>query len=85
MGTYYNPGTDILDGRVGRRLHNVWTYRQAKSCLRMGEHLYACIEFTTHTAAVCIDDSREFDALLEACPFFDFYALTELQNSRSPK
>ena len=83
MGTYYNPGADVLNGQVGRRLHNVWTYKQAKSCLRTGEHLYACVEFTAYAAAVCIDDSREFDALLEACPFFDFYALTECEHDRS--
>ncbi len=83
MGTYYNPGIDVINGRVGRRLHNVWTYKQARSCLSAGEHLYACVEFTAYTAAVCVDDPREFDALLETCPFFDFYALSGLEHARS--
>lgn len=50
MGTYYNPGIDVTQGRVGRKL-DTFMYDSAIGTLRPGEHLYACIEFTAYTAA----------------------------------
>ena len=53
MGTYYNPGIDVINGRVGHRL-NTFLYDSAMGSLRPGEHLYACIEFiNTHCGSVC--------------------------------
>ena len=82
MGTYYNPGSDVLDGRVGRRLET-YMYHQAKEQLREGEHLYVLIEFKTHSAALCVDDAREFYEFSRLlCPY-TFYALSEAAHSRS--
>ncbi|TWP22163.1 hypothetical protein EUA61_00240 [TM7 phylum sp. oral taxon 346] len=82
MGTYYKHAEDIVKGYVGRRL-DTYMYHQAKEQLREGEHLYALVEFTTHSAALCVDDPKEFHEFSKLlCPY-EFYALSEYFHSRS--
>lgn len=82
MGTYYNPGIDVINGRVGRKL-NTFMHDAATDALRPGEHLYACLEFTTHTVAVCVDGFDEFRQMSELlCPY-TLHALSELEHARS--
>ena len=83
MGTYYNPGIDVTQGRVGRKLETLFLYHAAIDALRPGEHLYACLEFTTHTVAVCVNEFDEFRQMSELlCPY-TLYALSELEHARS--
>lgn len=82
MGTYYNPGSDVAQGRIGRKL-DTCMYHVAKKMLREGEHLYATIVFTTHTAAVCVDDYEEFRQMSELLYPYDLHALSEYAHSRS--
>ena len=82
MGVYYKNAEDIVRGRVGRRL-DTFMYHEAKEQLREGEHLYALIKFTTHSAALCVDDYREFRAFSELLYPYTFYALSEAAHSRS--
>lgn len=82
MGTYYNPGIDVINGRVGHRL-NTFLYDSAMGSLRPGEHLYACIEFTTHTVAVCVDEFTEFRQISELLCSYTLHALSELEHARS--
>lgn len=82
MGTYYNPGVSVSQGRVGRKL-DTFMHDAATDALRPGEHLYACLEFTTHTVAVCVDGFDEFRQMSELlCPY-TLYALSELEHARS--
>lgn len=82
MGTYYNPGIDVTQGRVGRKL-NTSLYDTAIGALHPGEHLYACIELATHTAAVCVNEFDEFRQMSELlCPY-TLHALSELEHARS--
>jgi len=82
MGTYYNPGSDVAQGHIGRKL-DTCMYHVAKKMLREGEHLYATIVFTTHTAAVCVDDYEEFRQMSELLYPYDLHALSEYAHSRS--
>lgn len=82
VGTYYNPGSDVAQGRIGRKL-DTCMYHVAKNRLRKGEHLYATITFKTHTAAVCVDDYKEFRQMSELLYPYDLYALSEAAHSRS--
>lgn len=82
MGTYYNPGIDVTQGRVGRKL-NTFMYDAAISALRPGEHLYACIELATHTVAVCVDEFTEFRQMSELLCSYTLHALSELEHARS--
>ena len=77
MGTYYNPGSDVAQGRIGRKL-DTCMYHVAKKMLREGEHLYATI-----TAAVCVDDYEEFRQMSELLYPYDLHALSEYAHSRS--
>ena len=82
MGTYYNPGVSVNQGRVGRKL-DTFMYDAGIGALRPGEHLYACIEFATHTVAVCVNEFDEFRQMSELlCPY-TLYALSELEHARS--
>ena len=80
MGVYYKNAEDIVRGRVGRRL-DTFMYHEAKEQLRRGEHLYALIKFTTHSAALCVDDYREFRAFSELLYPYTLYALSEYFHS----
>lgn len=82
MGTYYKHAEDILEGYVGRKL-DTFMYHQAKEQLREGEHLYALIEFTTYSAALCVDDYKEFCELSKLLYPYTFYVLSEAAHSRS--
>ena len=82
MGTYYKHAEDILEGYVGRKL-DTFMYHQAKEQLQEGEHLYALIEFTTYSAALCVDDYKEFHRFSELLYPYTFYALSEAAHSRS--
>ena len=82
MGTYYKHAEDILKGYVGRKL-DTFMYHQAKEQLREGEHLYALIEFTTYSAALCVDDYKEFCELSKLLYPYTFYVLSEAAHSRS--
>ncbi len=82
MGTYYNPGIDVTQGRVGRKL-NTFMYDAAIGALRPGEHLYACIELATHTVAVCVDEFTEFRQMSELLCSYTLHALSELEHARS--
>ena len=54
-----------------------------RSSSERGEHLYALVEFTTHSAALCVDDPKEFHEFSKLlCPY-EFYALSEYFHSRS--
>ncbi len=82
MGTYYNPGVSVSQGRVGRKLDK-FMHDAATDALRPGEHLYACLEFTTHTVAVCVDGFDEFRQMSELlCPY-TLHALSEFEHARS--
>ena len=82
MGTYYNPGVSVSQGCVGRKL-DTFMYDSAIDALRPGEHLYACLEFTTHTVAVCVNEFDEFRQMSELlCPY-TLHALSELEHARS--
>ena len=82
MGTYYKHAEHITRGYVGRRL-DTYMYHQAKEQLHRGEHLYVLVEFTTHSAALCVDDPKEFHEFSKLlCPY-EFYALSEYFHSRS--
>ena len=82
MGTYYNPGVSVSQGRVGRKLET-FLYDSAIESLRPGEYLYACLEFTTHTVAVCVNEFDEFRQMSELlCPY-TLHALSELEHARS--
>jgi hypothetical protein len=82
MGTYYKHAEDIVRGRVGRKL-DTFLYYQAKEQLREGEHLYALVEFTTHSAALCVDSPKEFYEFSRLLAPYEFYALTEREHDRS--
>jgi hypothetical protein len=82
MGTYYKHAEHITRGYVGRRL-DTYMYHQAKEQLRRGEHLYVLIQFTTHSAALCVDDAREFYEFSRLLDPYEFYALSEAAHSRS--
>ena len=82
MGVYYKNAEHIAKGYVGRKL-DTFLYHEAKEQLRRGEHLYALIKFTTHSAALCVDDYREFRAFSELLYPYTFYALSEYAHARS--
>jgi len=82
MGTYYKNAEHIVNGRVGRKL-DTFLYYQAKEQLRDREHLYALIEFTTHSAALCVDSPKEFYTFSKLLYPYTFYALSEHAHSRS--
>ena len=82
MGTYYNPGIDVINGRVGHKL-DTFMYDAAIGALRPGEHLYACIELATHTVAVCVDEFTEFRQMSELLCSYTLHALSELEHARS--
>ena len=80
MGVYYKNAEHIAKGHVGRKL-DTFAYHEAKEQLREGEHLYALIKFTTHSAALCVDDYREFRAFSELLYPYTLYALSEYFHS----
>ena len=82
MGVYYKNAEDIVRGRVGRRL-DTFMYHEAKRELRRGEHLYAVVEFATHTAALCVDEDKEFYTFSKLLYPYTFYTLSEYAHSRS--
>ena len=82
VGTYYKNAERITRGYVRRKL-DTFLYYQAKEQLREGEHLYALVEFTTHSAALCVDDYREFHKFSELMYPYTFYTLSEAEHSRS--
>ncbi len=60
MSQYYNPVSDVTEGRVGRPLHTS-NYNQAVRQLRTGEHLYALGDRLIFKQVVCVDEKSEFD------------------------
>ena len=82
MSIYYKNAKAIAKGYVGRKL-NTFAYHEAKEQLREGEHLYALVMFTTHSAALCVDNYSEFYRFSELLYPYEFYALSEYFHSRS--
>lgn len=87
MGRYYNPATDVKEGRTGRQIsplrHN--DYRAAMDQLREGEHLYALMDLGIRHNAVCVDEESEFVYFYGLYAqghylTFTLYALTEEQH-----
>lgn len=61
MSTWYNPVSDVTEGRVGRPLNTTNNHSAAMSQLREGEHLYALGDRLIFKQVGCMDDKSEFD------------------------
>ena len=80
MTSYYQPGSDLTKGKVGREIF-ASSYEEALFFLRPGEELYATVEFERFTTAPWIGSKRDWDGI-QRYPY-QLYALTKTEHSRS--
>lgn len=72
MGTFYNPPSDVVDGKVGRQLtvpiddSVVWDHGMLMARLVPGEHLFVCLDNGSWKACGLVDNPREFEAAMRS-------------------
>jgi hypothetical protein len=66
LGEFYNPPSDVVEGRVGRQVVLSRNHQEALGQLGLGDHLYIGLDRGNFWAVGCIDDPREFDAACQA-------------------
>ncbi len=80
MGVFYNPPSDVVEGKIGRELPVVRDHEQAMAALQDGEHLYIGLSRVAFWAVGCIDDPHEFaaaDEAIDRAPEVKMFALPE--------
>lgn len=81
MSKYYNPASDLEEGRVGRPLVGT-DYTGGLRQMREGEHLYALCDRLIFKQAVCVDKRADYDEFYSQyrqgnLMSFQLYALKE--------
>lgn len=80
MGIFYNPPSDVIEGKVGRELPVIRDHTEALAYLQEGEHLYIGLSRIAFWAVGCIDEAGEFAAASKAIdntPEVRMFALDE--------
>lgn len=80
MTSYYQPGSDLIKGKVGREIF-ASSYEEAKFFLQPGEELYGYVEFEKFAAAPWLGSKRDWDGIQEYP--YRLYALTAAEHSHS--
>jgi hypothetical protein len=88
VSVYYNPTSDVIEGKVGRKLHPSNNFSSAASQLRPGEFLYGAGDRLIFWNIVWLKNEAEFDYFYGQYASgsfvrFDLYALDEAAHQRA--